>query len=370
MSLVMGLSHRFTFKLAAIMLALTLGNAFAQSSCTIALSSDIASIFMIGITISALLIALWYMVGMLIGSPEIEATTKNEFQQLGITLLVAVALRAVLPLFCGLTVSAEGLDFSLDSNTMIMQAEENFQTLAYTTLDAYLDMSNAMMDYAETGSTYTGFSLYGISILLSPFGVFSTMANMIAPVSQSILLAYFSIIFQYTIFKIAQSQVFALLLPIGLVLRSFPLSRKFGGVLIGVSLGLSFIYPIIVTFGFELMGGIEYLSLDSIDPMTYIVPLSSLMLGTSLAGAISNAPKLSAIIGFMAGGTSLGLGVGLGDTYFMTGDLLSLYSSFGSIMLAAFFLPALEAMLVAAAVRSISGSLGTEIDISGIMRAV
>ncbi len=356
-----------------IMLAIIASDAHAQSSsCAQIISDDLASIFLMGIMISGLLVSLWYMIGSLMGSPEIEATTKNEFQQIGITLLLAVALRAVIPLLCGISIYEDGLGYNGGVSAMVVQTESKFQMLAGTILDVYLDMSNAIMDYSKLGSAYTGFSLHGVSVLLSPFGTHSIVASMIAPVSQSVLLAYFSIIFQYTIFKIAQSKVFMMLLPVGLVFRSFSLTRKFGGVLIAVSLGMSFIYPLMVTFGFEMAGGVDYSELDSVDAMVYIVPLSAAMLGVSLAGAIGSASKLGAVMGIATGSTMAAseLGFITGSSEYVESDLASVYSSFGSIMLIAFFLPVLEVMLMAAAVRSISGALGTEVDISGIMRAV
>jgi len=364
------MSRQFAFALFVLFSAHLTG---AASSCDLlfsesGFSSGAISIFLLGIFISVLFISLWYMFGKIIGSAEVEATTQVEIQQVGITLLLAIGLGATLPIMCSIQISEDGISTGVSG--IFAQTREKFERAIKATLDAYLDMSNALMDYAQVGSLYAGASLVQVSFLMAPFSAYGVMAQMIAPVSQSVLVAYFSLVFQYVLFTVAQSEAFLMFIPIGLVLRAFPITRKFGGTMAAVGIGMSFIYPLLVVMGFTMID-VRHEGLDSIDPNVYIYPLAAAMLAISIAGMFA-APVIGVTLASVsAGGAALAaLGLTSGLSNAIGSDLTALYSSFGSIMMVAFFLPALEAMVLVALVRSLSASLGSEIDLSGIMRAI
>jgi len=364
-----------SYILISLFLTIALVQASSGDVCGVVFSQDMLSIFFTGVIFSSLLISLWYMVGKLLDSPDIESVTKVEIQQVGITIVIALILSGLLQILCNISVSPEGIELG-QKNALMLSTESKVKDAMKLTLEAYLDMSQALFDYAAVGSASTGFIVYGNAVYFSPFPVYSFIGQAIAPVSKMTLFAYFSLVFQYVLLKIVHSQVFLALLPIGLALRAFPIVRKFGGVLIGVSLGMSFIYPLIVAIGFAAIEPISYKHLDGISPMEYLLPVGAIMLAATLGGAVTALGPLVALISAITAFTStaailalpLGFDIGLGD--FVTGDLRSLYASFGTIMLVAFFMPALEVLIVSAIVRSLSASLGTETDISGILRAI
>jgi len=80
------------------------------------------------------------------------------------------------------------------------------------------------------------------------------------------------------------------------------------------------------------------------------------------SGAIFNSGVLDAIMAM------LGIVI-LGETT-LVGFFNMLYKQFASIAIATFFLPALMIIILGAVVRSLSASIGTETDITGILRAV
>jgi hypothetical protein len=380
---------RLQYAVAFALLLFASAYAADANACAVLLSADAISIFMLGMIISILLVALWYMFGVFMGNPEIEAVSKLELQQIGLTFLLAVALSVVLPILCNINVGAEGVSLGVPGGIFV-QAEKNIYNAIQLTLSAYLNMANAVMDYSEVGSIYTGATFFGITVTFVPFGAYTYMAQVVAPVAQSVIIAYFALIFQYALLKIVQSTVFLYLIPIGLVLRTLSLTRKFGGVLIALAIGMSFIYPLVVNIGFilagsEKMSGAEcyaiegspgqylcYKALEGINPDAYIWPTAAVMLGitaaTAFVGSAMWATILTTVLVSATALAVLGLPEIIGSG--LSADMFSLYSSLASITLVAFFIPALEVLLVGALVRSLSGSLGAETDISGIMRAI
>ncbi len=361
----------------ALALLLFTGSAHAADACGVVFSSDMLSIFALGILISVLLISLWYMAGMFLGSPDIEATMKLELQQVGLTLVIALIIGGSLQVLCNVNITPEGLDVGTKEN-LISTVDKNLLGATKTTLNAYLDMSQGIFDYAKVGSIYGGISSVGVSIMFAPFSIYSSVAQAISPVTQMTLIAYFSLVFQYSLFKMTQSAVFLYLLPIGLTLRAFPISRKFGGVLVAVCLGMSFIYPLVVSVGFAMLDKAPadmYRNIQGISPDSYIYPTSIALIAISVATFIVSLPVSGGFIAAAAlGALNLGyVGSALGiELQLFTGvlsDLRSVYASFATIMILAFFLPILEVMIVSAIVRSLSAAIGAETDISGIMRA-
>ncbi|MCX8200349.1 MAG: hypothetical protein N3G76_02675 [Candidatus Micrarchaeota archaeon] len=365
-----------------ILLALLLALAPAHSSdaCKVVFSSEIVSIFSIGIIISLLLVSLWYMIGMLIESPDIEATMKVELQQIGLTFLIAIITSSCIYLFCAINITPDGLELGA-KDSLIASVDKSLLAAAQATLRAYLDMSNKMFDYAKVGSIYGGVSSYGVSLTFSPYAIYSTVAQSISPMAHMTLIAYFSLVFQYSLFRMAQSSVFLYLLPIGLTLRAFPMFRKFGGVLVAVCLGMSFIYPLIIAVGFAMIDKVPeqiYKSQGGINPSLFTYPTSALLLATSYSTSAVTLPfeiamaatALSAALIYNLNPATQLIGLDLAISADVLPHLRYAYASFATIIILAFFLPILEVMIVSAIVRSLSGAIGAETDISGIMRAI
>ncbi|MEM3363882.1 MAG: hypothetical protein QXS93_00010 [Candidatus Micrarchaeia archaeon] len=367
---------------------LVLSPVYAADACKVALSQDMLSIFSIGIIISLLLISLFYMAGILLESPDVEATMKVDLQQIGLTLLIAIIIGASLQLLCSINITPVGIELG-SKGSLAASVEKNLLAATKVTLQAYLDMSTNIFDYARVGSIYGGISSLGVSVMFAPFSIYSTIAQALAPLAQMTLIAYFSLVFQYSLFKITQSTVFLYLLPIGLTLRAFPMFRKFGGVLVAVCLGMSFIYPLIVAVGFAMLEKPpeqiykrqdrfchgEALGMSCYE---FIAPTSVLLLGLSILSSYVTLPLETVVIGAVAsslaalnaGYISQQLGLDIALSGFLLPHLRYMYASFATIIIMAFFLPILEAMIVSAIVRSLSGAIGAETDISGIMRAI
>ncbi|MEM0437843.1 MAG: hypothetical protein QXU54_00925, partial [Candidatus Micrarchaeia archaeon] len=95
----------------------------------------------------------------------------------------------------------------------------------------------------------------------------------------------------------------------------------------------------------------------------------AVMFAGALAGMASVTGLIVSGVSGLLGLTALGLSSGM-DTASINEYFIDVYNAYGSVMLLVFFIPALQVLITAALVRSLAGTLGSEIDISGIMRAI
>ncbi len=353
--------------------------------CNTNLNSDSISIMLIGITLSILFVSLFFMYGKFMNNSEVEGTYMVELQQIGLTVVMIFLITGGLELLCNVGLTDQGLLISNKDNIYDSVRKMQIETMDKT-MNFYISLMDTINFYSILGSAQAGFNADGFSIGFSPFPGGVQIAQTLAPLGQSVLIAYFAQAFQYSLFEFSRSKIFLMLLPIGLVLRSFPITRKFGGVLIALVLGLSYLYPLFLNFGFLFVNpsSIKPVLHHIVPPIVYLVGVSGSML------ALSYIATLEPGITFMVIGIILGVIMIAGSiaemiqtggaftvlsTMSLTGDvfiqLISLvYDSFGNIILITFFMPALMILILGAVVRSLSATIGTETDITGILRAV
>lgn len=355
------------------------------SYCNINLIGDSISIILIGFLISILFVSIFFMYGKFMSSPEIEGVYMVELQQIGLTVVMMILITGGIEILCSTSLTSEGLLLS-DSENVYSSVKNMQLNLMKKTMDFYISLMDGVNAYSILGSSQAGITGTGVSIMFSPVAGGNFISQTIAPLGQSVLIAYFAQAFQYSLFEFSRSKIFLMLLPIGLVLRSFPITRKFGGVLIALVLGLSYIYPLFLNFGYLFINLEEIKLVNYPNPFSTLVPLS-ITLTTVVSPLLSAFPAIfmGVIGGFIltvfeagsikdivdGGGSQLDFL----STFTLTGEsfinnLNSIYSSFGTIILGTFFIPALLIILVGAVVRSLSATIGTETDITGILRAI
>lgn len=351
--------------------------------CNINLNGDSIPILLIGLLISILFVSLFYMYGKFMNNSEVEGTYVVELQQIGLTLVMIIFITAGIEVLCGVSFNEKGLLLSDSEN--VYSAIKNTQLKLMTkTMSFYTSLMNAVNSYSVLGSAQAGFGASGFSIGFSPVSGGSFIAQTMAPIGQSVLIAYFAQAFQYALFEFSRSKIFLMLLPIGLVLRSFPLTRKFGGVLVALVLGLSYLYPLFLNLGYLFVNIDSIKNVYRIPALAILIPISVSMIALSYAAVF--APQITftimgVIILFVFGASSFAEMFGSGNqlavlsTFSLTGEpflfmIGDMYSSFGTIILGTFFIPALIILVLGAVVRSLSATIGTETDITGILRAI
>lgn len=351
--------------------------------CNTNLNPESISLLLIGLLISILFVSLFFMYGKFMGSPEVEGTYMVELQQIGLTIFMIFLITGGIEILCNVSLEEGGLRLSSSDNVFNSVRESQIKLMSKT-MSFYTSLMNSVNTYSIMGSTQAGFGAKGFMVGYSPLSGGNFVAQTMAPVGQTVLIAYFAQAFQYALFEFSRSDIFLLLLPLGLVLRSFPISRKFGGVLIALVLGLSYLYPLFLNFGYIFVDIDGIKSITKRYAMPVLAAISISMIGLSYAATL--APQITfSVIGIIMGvmmatssfGEMFGEGNQLGilGVFTLTGDyffndLNLMYGALGKIMLATFFIPALLILVLGAVVRSLSATIGTETDITGILRAV
>jgi hypothetical protein len=365
------------------------------SYCNINLNNESIGIMLIGLFISILFVSLFFMYGKFAGSPEIEGTYMVELQQIGVTIVLIIFISAGIELLCSVGFAKQGVYLGSENN-IYNSVRTSQLKLMRKTMDFYISLMDTLNGYGRMASLTAGFTGGKggfIGIVFNPMSYAGFITQMMAPIGQSVLIAYFAQAFQYALFEFTRSKIFLMLLPIGLVLRSFPITRKFGGVLVALVIGLSYLYPLFLNLGFifidfDSIGKISgAYALNSAETIHIFIAYSGHMMGLSMLG--SRFPQVSiqvinylfvVIFGGLSSGAIFNSGVLdaimamlgiviLGETT-LVGFFNMLYKQFASIAIATFFLPALMIIILGAVVRSLSASIGTETDITGILRAV
>jgi hypothetical protein len=384
-------------------LLLSLSSFFAVdevSYCNINLAGESFSLILIGLLISILFVSLFFMYGKFVGSPEVEGTYMVELQQIGITVILIIFISAGIELLCNVGFAEQGVYLGSENN-IYNSVRSNQLKLMRNTMDFYISLMDTLNGYGRMSSLTAGFSIKSglIGIVFSPMPYAGFVTQMMAPIGQSVLIAYFAQAFQYSLFEFSRSKIFLLLLPIGLVLRSFPITRKFGGVLVALVIGISYLYPLFLNLGFVfvdldatgkiegkyaynsaetfaifnayamVMGGISALDQHA----KKLSPAITKMIGMLIAGFLSTAATGGFVLDSLSDNSSVlmdALTVVTFNSPVFLGLINKIYYAFGTIIISTFFIPALMIIILGAVVRSLSASIGTETDITGILRAV
>lgn len=372
------LKYVFTF----MVFLLSVINASDASFCNINMTEESISLLMVGLIISILFVSFFYMYGKFMSNSEVEGTYMVELQQIGLTIVMIILITGGIQILCNVNFNQDGL--MIGSSDVYSSVRASQLDLMGKTMKFYTSLMNAINSYSILGSAQGGFGSDGKTITFSPVPAGNFIAQTMAPIGQTVLLAYLAQAFQFALLEFSRSKIFLMLLPIGLVLRSFPITRKFGGVIIALVLGLSYIYPLLLNFGYLFVNFDSITPVKNINAIGILVGLSTGLIGLSLtisanpaimhtiiSGILMTVFQIGSLVEIFEGGSSLSML----STITLSGQSLvdifnSMYSAYGSILLVTFFIPAFIIIILSAIIRSLSASIGTETDISGILRAI
>jgi len=284
---------------------------------------------MIGITLSAVIAALGYMLGEATSNPRLLAWAKSEVFDIAASgVILVVALAAIV----GLSTLSINEVKAFGSNTLVAagsggslycDARSYLNDLGHTT---YANLANVRTiignDEKEASKNQwkcQAFCLLGgTGTSISPNSGLYTEIGTLSTFMQGALLSHFAVLFmKYTLEYIySGAGLFGLFLPLGIVLRTVPFLRGIGGALIALVLAMYVLYPFMLV-------------VDSI------------------------------IIQNVSGGYLGGIPAGA-----------SPYATNPIVYLEAIFLPAINFLVIIALTRTLSGALGDELDVSRLSQMV
>ncbi len=224
----------------------------------------------IALLISAAVAAIGKMVAEVIGSEEVRAWSTDEFSEfifsviligLIIPIVTVINLATISLVGSGIDYFTMGRIFLSGIEAQIVKTISELMTLEFT----YLFFSSFKLPLELIGvaggvaAAGTGIGLpVGIisiitSILVSiifplgrPFAILSAPLDMLIKFSYTSL---FIVITQYELLNVLEKTMFTFILPIGIVMKAFPLTRRTGGSLITIAIIGYIIYPLSVNFG-------------------------------------------------------------------------------------------------------------------------
>jgi len=207
------------------------------------------------ILVSAILLATVYMVGIGFDVREIKILAKDEFIQLGVLVVLMIVLMA-----------GDGILNAISTATIFARGEATMQDAAIVSLDqtvedlaSYLsDVESADKEMAREASRSSSCVLSGGGHSVSACGGYSMLATPLSMSGSILGYAIAQVAAVKKLVMISQEFVFVLILPFGIVLRTFKFTRGAGGLLISLGIALYIFIPAGIVFTELLQEKFEY----------------------------------------------------------------------------------------------------------------
>jgi len=291
-----------------------------------------------GVLVIFLVSGLVYILAGLIAHRGLIVWAKNQIYEGFVTLIFALFAMSLVGFVCSTDISIVGMRCPPGSSSC------NAFDAAYRYLDEFSGDINtgfilsSVLNFVVAGlSTLTfGFAIAGIGLSLGLGNGLTPLKQVLSNALVAIVTAKLIIVAQMMLLKISE-RIFSLLLPAGIILRSFGITRGFGGALIAIALGFYFIYPLsIVYFYGTLLGyGAEGLSIsERLDELRH--------------GQIPQEPT---------------------DDLSIT-TFVPICGFIGLLIVGSLLVPFLTFIIVVSFVKGLSGTLGEEVDVSNLTRLV
>jgi hypothetical protein len=304
------------------------------------------SVAVLALVASLTLIALVFVIGYGFGIDILKATAKDEVYQ-----LIALAILIVV-LF-----GTNNLLDAISTDPTLSGEQANMQTTALISLNstmknlsnAYSNVQDVDKDIGVASAKVLSCQLQGMGYSVSGCGGFSMLAGPFSLAGSIMGFALGELNAVYKLIEVSLAYGLTLLLPIGIILRTFRLTRGAGGFLIAAGVSFHILLPIGILF-VDMLGD-SFLA-DEDTPAAY----------KSSAGLSGISPSCE------PGDT----GEGNAD------EAYSAYSSLRSAMKSYVFLilikatlgPVVSILMMIAGIRYLTSLAGAEVDVSALARVI
>ncbi|MBI2079647.1 hypothetical protein HYT84_02690 [Candidatus Micrarchaeota archaeon] len=337
---------------------------------------------------SVALLAFFYLMGILFRNSNFTSFIKLEIFELFVTGAIIVAIMLITSSMCTMKVG-----------WFFPQSDGKDLTIWERTVDYFVAARNFIIGWISAaflvGSAFD--QMAATTIYSKPFGmgvVTSPLAGLGGPLKQIL----YQVINALSIAMVTvQAQLYVLLfmfygytkyyIPIGIILRSFTPTRRFGGAIIAIGLGFLFLFPALMVVAYEIVGDIIATTdsnmwdsfnshiapalKDVQDLDSYNEKIQDVLSDKSTPATNPNKIELpeynpsflqSTYDLFKAGGTIPG------KVLYVA--LLIPTEALAMAFLAGFLIPAVNIIILAQAIKSLSRNLGEEVDITILTRLI
>ncbi len=208
--------------------------------------SDLTVLFSIAVALMFSVIAFFIMLGKVFARSPWEALARAEFRQVIVSVVLGVVLVGLASTAC--TVSKYAMTEVIKS-PFTDQFRHSSDYLNYLTRIGYNTIKNYWVLVYALNSANSSLRVGDVKVL----GIAQLVAKMI---ERGISLLYAamaaSLIIQQLSIQAAQALAFTILLPIGMVLRTIPLTREGGSFLIALAFGAYIVWPFAFVVNYEV----------------------------------------------------------------------------------------------------------------------
>lgn len=229
-----------------------------------------------------------------------------------------------------------------------------YESLAVSSMATLASLAIAYTTIGMIGAVQINIGVASISLssVLSPimtqlsYVIEAVSAALIAIEAQGVLLAFISI------------SALTVLLPAGLVLRTVYITRRLGGALIAIVIGLWGVFPLTYVLNAELVG--NYAAVDTNSTLTSFISFSS----SAGSGILQGVPQSGEVNSTRANGILSGITSSLTSIVKAFEDIFnSVVDAVALLIVQVFFLPLFSLAVTVVSIREFARVLGTEIDL-------
>lgn len=314
---------------------------------------------------AAALLAIAYMAGMGFGIPELQGMAKEEFFQL-------IALGVMVAAFAGTNSMINGFSqaFVDGSAANLQQAAQNSITASLTATTTMMnEIASFDMDVSTESSRAGQCSIMGVGYSVSGCGGYTVLATPLSMAGGIAGFALGELSAMKRLVDISSAYALTFLFPLGILLRTFRITRGAGGLLIALGVSLHIVVPAGVIFN-DLLGatftassqagvsdytGTASNTVTECDPFkvgSELTPLSAGKIGTR---------NLDTLKKGNAEDTAFAAYLGLRQDIKKYLYVMMIQATLG---------PVLSLLMFAAALRAMTSLAGAEVDVSAITRFV
>jgi len=203
----------------------------------------------VAVAVSAAFIGLAYMASQLFNVPALGAWVKIELQELVISAVIVVMLVAMAASINSAVAFASGSDNAYDAAVNYLDGMRNSGTILHDKLlhVGYLVNIAAGFSYSVSISAIYAGGNYGSAPRSGLGGLAGAVGNAVDSVALTVLF-----ISAQKVFLVFFVSVSTIIMPLGVVLRTFPLTRKLGALLLAAGVGTAIIYPAAIAVAGEI----------------------------------------------------------------------------------------------------------------------
>ncbi len=327
---------------------------------------------------SYILLGLVYVVANVFGLRELYIVTKNELYQTSATAVMLGALIVFIPFINALTAniatSATSLTFTANPASYdfaIVEAQTYSTKMTQTVLKQTATLTAANL-VAGILRTLTVRKVTGrIGGAFSPYPFLRPVMETTEVLINALNVAFGVFYMQFLVLEFVKKWALMLILPVGVVLRSFPFTRMVGGTMIAIAIALWLVLPLCIIMNRALVEPYysDPVNLEGINNLEEALSSTS---GYLLGGAIT-LPNLLALLkfkgagiwGIIASGAMLSLAIWLIFAVLKTIPLIAF-----TVMIAGILLPVINITITLNFMQNLSRLLGGEVNFGTLMKFI